>query len=117
MAGSRPQITNEGVTMYELKKFKPHEDMSDETLCFSAELWLKPDLTWPQGVCVATVSNQGTGGAHEYAPQHLELFKDFEHYANAQPHEFDFDILDQYVDTLIEEIETRKLMQTSITNY
>jgi hypothetical protein len=38
-----------------LKKVKFHEDMSDETYCFSADVWV-------DGKRVATAQNQGCGG-------------------------------------------------------
>jgi hypothetical protein len=43
----------------ELKKVKFHEDMSDETNCFSAEVWV-------DGKKLADVSNHGQGGENEY---------------------------------------------------
>jgi hypothetical protein len=43
----------------ELRKVKYHEDMSDETNCFSAEVWT-------DGRLLARVSNQGCGGSNNY---------------------------------------------------
>jgi len=45
----------------ELKKVKFHEDMSDETNCFSADIWV-------DGKKLASVQNQGTGGENMYYP-------------------------------------------------
>ncbi len=44
-----------------LKKVKYHEDMSDETNCFSAEIWA-------DGKKLADVSNRGCGGENDYYP-------------------------------------------------
>tara|TARA_R110000822_G_scaffold213107_10_gene348471 strand:- start:144 stop:590 length:447 start_codon:yes stop_codon:yes gene_type:complete len=44
-----------------LKKVKIHEDMSEETTCFSAEMWEK-------GVHIADVKNDGRGGCHDIRP-------------------------------------------------
>lgn len=44
---------------FELKKVKVHEDMSEETLCFSAELYEGDEH-------LATVSNRGIGGCNDF---------------------------------------------------
>lgn len=44
---------------FELKKVKIHDDMSEETMCFSAELWV-------DGKHLADVSNRGHGGSNDF---------------------------------------------------
>lgn len=44
-----------------LKKVKIHEDMSEETTCFSAEMW-------ENGVKIGEVRNDGRGGCHDIRP-------------------------------------------------
>ena len=43
----------------ELKAVKVHHDMSEETLCFSANLYV-------DGKKICEISNRGCGGSHEY---------------------------------------------------
>lgn len=55
----------------ELKNIKLHDDMSRETLCFSAAIHIDSKK-------VGSVSNTGTGGCHEYNwqdPQARERFR------------------------------------------
>ena len=83
----------------ELKKVKFHEDMSDETNCFSAELWT-------DGKKLAIVSNSGQGGSNNYDFNMTidgTRWNAFSEWCKAQPHEFDFLYEDQVVDTLFSE--------------
>jgi hypothetical protein len=68
---------------YELRKVRVHPDMSQETECFSAEIWTS------EGVKVARVSNDGLGGCNSYDAfgdyrSSAEL-KAFEAWCKAQP--------------------------------
>lgn len=58
--------------MMELKKVKYHEDMSEETTCFSAEIW-------ENGKLVAYAKNNGRGGSNMITPAKGLTYKDVEH--------------------------------------
>lgn len=45
----------------ELRKVKIHDDMSEETTCFSAEMW-------EDGKLIGWVKNDGRGGCHDIRP-------------------------------------------------
>ena len=78
-----------------LSKININEKLSEETLCFSADLWM-------DGKKMGMVSNRGMGSEHEYqliAGADWEGFRDF---CMTQPHQFDFDIEDQFIDSLLE---------------
>ena len=65
----------------ELKKLKTHEDMSDETLCFSAEIWV-------DGRLLARVRNEGRGGSNNYdfnLTTDGTRWKEFSDWCKAQP--------------------------------
>jgi len=84
----------------ELKKVKFHEDMSDETNCFSAEIWV-------DGKVLAYVKNDGQGGGNDYWPVNGQAnnsaLDSFREWCKAQPHEFEFEYEDQVVDKLFTE--------------
>jgi hypothetical protein len=81
-----------------LRKLKVHLDMSEETTAFSAELYA-------DGVKVAFVRNNGTGGCHEYHWYDHGVGREMEiavhEWARKQPLEFDFEHLDQIVSHMI----------------
>jgi hypothetical protein len=58
-----------------LKNLKFHEDMSEETACFSADLY-------EDGKLVAHVKNSGKGGSNDYYPAEGKTWKDIQHLAN-----------------------------------
>jgi len=93
----------------ELKKVKYHEDMSDETSCFSAEVWV-------DGVRTATVENSGKGGGNDYLPVDMDRFKAFSEWCKAQPHEFDFEYEDQAIDRLLSEWEHQRWLKRVCRN-
>lgn len=81
-----------------LKKVKVHEDMSEETICFSAELY-------DDGKLVAYVSNRGHGGSNELSPALKGLkYSDVAKYDNIDT---ECDIM-----TMVEEINVAKKYQT-----
>jgi hypothetical protein len=83
----------------ELKKVKFHEDMSDETNCFSAEVWT-------DGKYLAHVRNDGQGGCHMYDVNHSTdhaRWEAFSAWCKAQPLEFNFEYEDQIVNKLFDE--------------
>lgn len=55
-----------------LKNLKFHEDMSEETPCFSADLY-------ENGKLMAHVSNRGHGGCNDYQPAKGKTWKDIQH--------------------------------------
>jgi len=87
-----------------LKKVKIHDDISDETTCFSAEIWA-------DDVKIATVENSGKGGSNDYWPINRGKFSEFVEHCKTIPHEFECDITDQYVDTLLADYEEQKLIK------
>lgn len=87
----------------ELKKVKIHEDLSDETTCFSAEIWA-------DGERIALVQNEGCGGSNDYVVANQEKFEEYDKYCNTLPHEYDFDIIDQHVDTLLANFEEKRIL-------
>ncbi len=60
---------------FQLKKVKVHDDMSEETMCFSAELW-------ENGKHVANVSNRGHGGCNDVYPIPPLKYRDIEKYTS-----------------------------------
>jgi hypothetical protein len=60
----------------ELRKVKVHKDMSEETTCYSAEVWL-------DGVKAGNVSNDGHGGCDRVQPR--ELHERLDAYAKTLP--------------------------------
>jgi len=55
-----------------LKNLKFHEDMSEETPCFSADLY-------ENGKLIAYVSNRGHGGCNDVRPAEGLTYKDIQH--------------------------------------
>jgi hypothetical protein len=100
----------------ELKKVKYHESMSDETNCFEAEIWV-------DGKKLADVQNHGQGGENEYHPvggYSNPGWYSFLEYCKAQPHEYDFELTDQYVDTLFSkwlEKDNERRAQTQVKRW
>lgn len=87
----------------EIKNVRVQEKLSDETLCFSATLYV-------DGKRAATVSNRGCGGCHNYHwLDYKNVGQKVEEWAKQQPLEFDFDHLDQIVDDLLKKWEDAKL--------
>ena len=81
-----------------VKAVKFHDDMSQETACFSAKLCL-------DGKEVGQVSNDGNGGPHRYAWKDNALGCRIDDWAQTQPTEFEFEKLDQVVDRLLARVE------------
>jgi hypothetical protein len=79
----------------ELKNLKVHDDMSEETLCFSATLYV-------DGKKVATVKNEGHGGSNFYYWDDRELEGKVHDWAKPQPVKFASEYLDQIISDLIE---------------
>ncbi len=82
----------------ELKSIKVHKDMSEETDCFSAVLWI-------DGKKAAVVSNHGTGGPNMYHFDDRELErKFFEACKHKAPMQTDYGPLDMDADLLVGEL-------------
>lgn len=92
----------------ELKRFK--EAGGDETRRFEALIYI-------DGKKAAQVSNDGCGGPNHYYWMDGEgympgpLGKQFHEFCKAQPHEFEFEVEDQYLDGLIEEMLNKKRLK------
>lgn len=88
----------------ELKKLKVHNDMSEETTCFSADVYI-------DGRLAASAKNDGRGGMTFVMPMHMEgreAVNKAEKWATELPHltgkDFKYDLpmtLDLYVDMLV----------------
>lgn len=61
-----------------LKNIKTYEEISDETLAFSATVYI-------DGKRVGTVQNQGCGGCNEYHGFNDELFDELDEYCHNLP--------------------------------
>lgn len=89
---------------YTLKNVKFHEEMSEETNCFSATIYC-------YGKKIGTVQNSGTGGSHEYRFEHQADWKALDKYAKQQPHEYNFEVTDQYIDKLLVEWDINRQLK------
>lgn len=80
----------------ELKKIKIVDEMSDETTCFCADVWI-------DGKFEGRVQNSGQGGCHDYAPHSLEDVLQ-KHAESLGPVEFAGTKLDRDADMVISEL-------------
>jgi hypothetical protein len=80
-----------------LKKLKVHEDMSEETTCFSADLY-------EDGKLMAHVQNTGKGGCTNFRPVGDLTWKDIAHLEN---YDVEFEI-----DDLISDMDVAKRYQS-----
>lgn len=86
-----------------VKNIKEHADMSHETNCFSATIYL-------EGKRVGHVSNRGNGGCNDYHWIDQEAAHTIALFADEQCLEFDFERVDQLIDQLLNEAaETKQL--------
>lgn len=92
----------------QLRNLKVHDDISEETVCFSATIVM-------DGRVVGYVQNDGKGGCNSYhfEPGMQEVFDAaVEKYkANCKP-EFEFELDDQMVDEVMEETSNERDMKT-----
>jgi hypothetical protein len=93
----------------ELKNVRIHPDMSEETECFSATIYL-------DGRKVGTVKNHGHGGCHEYYWTDYEAGRRLDEWAKAQPTEFEFEKLDQIFDSLLSKNEILSQLKRWVKN-
>ena len=91
---------------FQLKSFKSVESLSEETLCFTGNLYYK-------GKRICQVSNRGHGGCNEYSP-----YKGYDQKFIQELNEVarkitdsEFEPLDSLVDDLIEDIYTNKYIK------
>lgn len=82
----------------ELKNVKNHPDMSQETPCFSATIYL-------DGKKIGSVQNNGHGGCNSYYWNDHTAAKRLTAWADQQPTEFEFEKLDQIIDDLMNKQE------------
>ena len=90
----------------ELKKIKIHNDMSDETTAFSAELWL-------DGKKAFFIKNDGCGGSHYYdriVGCGFE-FEDLNKYAKDKYPSEEFEVVDHMIDEMINDYEENKQLK------
>ena len=88
-----------------LKNVKIHPDMSRETNCFSATIYL-------DGKRVGRVENNGNGGPHRFDWHYNhEAGKEIVAWSLTQETEFDFEKLDQIVDELLVKHEENRQLK------
>jgi len=97
-----------------LKNLKVHQDMSEETTCFSASIYWK-------GKRVGTAMNHGHGGCNQYSWTDHEAGRELEAWADAQElyytnyegeeTEVTFEKLDHLVDEEIQSVEADRWMK------
>lgn len=93
----------------ELKNVKIHPDISEETNCFSATIYVDDKK-------VGEVKNDGQGGCHSYHWNDIIAERQLEAWAKTQPHEFDFDYVDQLIDNILEKQETLRWLNRNTKN-
>lgn len=77
---------------FKLKKVKIHDDMSEETMCFSAQLWV-------DGKHVADVSNKGCGGSNDFYVHKPFTYKDIAEFDTLDGEVAIFEMADE-IDTI-----------------
>lgn len=87
----------------ELRNVKIHKEMSEETQCFSATMYV-------DGKKAATVRNSGQGAPNMYYFVNPDIQLKVNQWALAQPMEFDFEKLDQICDKLLADTQERKAL-------
>jgi hypothetical protein len=98
-----------------LKAVKIHQDMSEETLCFSASLY------W-NGKKVGRVNNGGHGGGNNYSYDIPKIRKEITKWIESEPvfwsdgTECDFEKLDCLIGQLVEEADQKKWLKNQMRN-
>ena len=87
--------------MFTLKNIKVHNDMSEETLCFSATIYVGKKLA-------GTVKNEGRGGCNFYWWEDRALGKQIEEWANQQKTRSQYEKLDEIVSRMLDRDEVSK---------
>jgi len=90
--------------MIELKGVKTHSDMSQETTCFTASIYMK-------GKRVGVVSNQGCGGCNEYRWLDQAAGRKIEAWSETVETAYDFEKLDQIIDDKMNDAEEKKQLR------
>jgi hypothetical protein len=86
---------------FSIKKLKYNESMSEETPCFSADLY-------EDGKLVAHIYNRGMGGCNEVMPANGLTHKDVAHIDNIDA--------ECEINTIVEELNTVKKFQSNNFN-
>jgi len=93
-----------------LKAVKIHQDMSEETLCFSASLY------W-NGKKAGSVSNRGCGGSNDYYYETPQIRKEIREWIDVEPvfwndgTECDFEKLDCLIGQLVDEVDQKNWLK------
>ncbi len=90
-----------------VKNVKIHDDMSDETMCFSAAIFA-------DGKKVGTAQNAGHGGCNQYHWIDRALGRNVEAWAEKQTMEYDFEKLDQIIDPLVCRFDDERRERASV---
>ncbi len=86
---------------FEIKKLSVQERLSEETLCFSADIWV-------DGKKIGEVTNRGHGGCNDYYWHDAVKGKALEDYAKRTVTKFNFDQLDIIIGDVIEKMQSEK---------
>lgn len=101
---------------FEIKKLKTNLALSDETLCFSCEVWV-------DGVHAFNASNHGHGGCNDEYPINKEKFQQAKEFVGKQ--EWGYHLGEEYVKTkhdleswvmcLIDDIQIKKQIKSTLS--
>lgn len=86
---------------FEIKKLSIQTRLSQETLCFSADIWV-------DGKNIGEVTNQGHGGCNNYYWHDAVKGKELEDFAKTTVTKYNFDQLDILVDEVISKMQADK---------
>jgi len=98
-----------------LKAVKIHNDLSEETICFSASLYFN-------GKSAGTASNRGCGGSNSYHYNSPEIRNEIRDWVEAEPvfwndgTECNFEKLDCIVGRLVDEADQKKWLKNQMRN-
>ena len=90
--------------MITVKNVKIQEQLSEETLCFSATIYFR-------GQRVGEATNRGCGGCNNYHWFDRAASAEIEAWAEAQDLEFDFEKLDQIIGKLVHDFDDARRMK------
>jgi hypothetical protein len=95
----------------ELKAVKTAHHLSQETIAFSAKIYV-------DGKRIGVVSNSGTGGGNQYDWYEgcAKIGHELEAYAQTLTFEFEYDKLDQFINRLADEIDEKKWLKRNCKN-
>jgi len=97
-------LWNDAYMKFEIKKLSVQERLSEETLCFSADIWV-------DGKKIGEVTNRGHGGCNNYYWHDAVKGKELEDYAKRTVTKYNFDQLDILIGGMIATMQAEKDMK------